>query len=912
MPVSFPNYADNQSEHLLEVLEQKLNAARGDLEQSKGNLDWQIAKSIFDSLMEQYNSVAAEVEKRRSDINYLSQESPLETVAHNIPVQRLGLIGRVKDINNIVELIKSGNRTILISGMGGIGKSALAIFIAQNLLDNQYFDVGVWLTAKDSPLTSIDIVDTIAQVSGIYPKIQDSPILLRLQVTLSYLSSKRTILIFDSLDNNSLEVVNSFIDKLPSNVIILMTSRERISISSIIYPLSPLSKGDGILLLKAFGKFVRSKQLLQANNSQLGELFESSGGVPLALVWAAGHISHLGHTLDRVIFDLLHAKGEVFDNLFGDTSKYLSNESRSVLTSLANLPGPATQILLQQTTQLSDNEIDVALDQLLGLWLIEPSDEITKINRRYEIQPLTKVFTKSHVNSSFDPNIILIRACDYYENIIKRRSLLDRAFIRQEISQAFSLADQLEKEKIVAPFQQLVNTLALCLDQYGMIEQRLDYGIRAMEACRSIGDEIGEAWHATYNVAHCLMNRNDFNDAEELIQKTLHVAKMRADKRLRAIAIGTLGSIKRRRDRDWETSVKLLDEALNLWNELGDSHFAIIAKLVLATPVAKLGNYDRAKSLLKDALKEANNENDDDLASIALGLLGRITLDEGDTSEARRFYKSALLLCKKIGRISGEPHSYMGFATVDEREGKTQDAIEHYLIAEKGYKEVHNYHQSKLCGEAIIRLQEPSIIEATSETIKAYDQLAVGYAKKWGGFHNEIAMQRFRALLADTPHVLDLACGTGRDMNLFASEGILTYGIDLSREMLNVAKQYNLGGAICRGDMMLLPFARNQFDGVWASACFLHIPHASANRFISEIARVTETALFLSLVEGEGYSWDKTPKGAARFFAYYSKEIVANILVQSGFEVLDMWNPEPPESYPKWLYILAIKKIVRK
>ena len=70
--------------------------------------------------------------------------------------------------------------------------------------------------------------------------------------------------------------------------------------------------------------------------------------------------------------------------------------------------------------------------------------------------------------------------------------------------------------------------------------------------------------------------------------------------------------------------------------------------------------------------------------------------------------------------------------------------------------------------------------------------------------------------LPHNPLCLDLACGFGRHLTHLNEKGIKTYGIDLSRDLLQVASQSktNKGMLIC-GDMRRLPFL-SRFDFVFS------------------------------------------------------------------------------------------------
>jgi ubiquinone/menaquinone biosynthesis C-methylase UbiE len=202
---------------------------------------------------------------------------------------------------------------------------------------------------------------------------------------------------------------------------------------------------------------------------------------------------------------------------------------------------------------------------------------------------------------------------------------------------------------------------------------------------------------------------------------------------------------------------------------------------------------------------------------------------------------------------------------------------------------------------------EPDIETALKRTIAAYRELASKYVQRWDDFRNDKVMKRFVSLLAEPKNVLDLASGTGRDLRLFQEYGINAVGVDLSPHMLKTSEQSSVNDRVCVADIRRLPFPERRFDGIWASACLLHFPRSAVSTFFQEIARVSEGIVFISLVEGQGHSWAKAPNNTARFFAYYSQREIRELLNAFEFSIIDMWNPNPPEDYPLWLYVLARK-----
>jgi SAM-dependent methyltransferase len=67
---------------------------------------------------------------------------------------------------------------------------------------------------------------------------------------------------------------------------------------------------------------------------------------------------------------------------------------------------------------------------------------------------------------------------------------------------------------------------------------------------------------------------------------------------------------------------------------------------------------------------------------------------------------------------------------------------------------------------------------------------------------------------AVTGPLLDVPCGTGRYFEIYQSRGLDFHGVDLSPDMLEVARRTYSEAKLTQGDIFSLPFRRQEFDTV--------------------------------------------------------------------------------------------------
>ena len=114
-------------------------------------------------------------------------------------------------------------------------------------------------------------------------------------------------------------------------------------------------------------------------------------------------------------------------------------------------------------------------------------------------------------------------------------------------------------------------------------------------------------------------------------------------------------------------------------------------------------------------------------------------------------------------------------------------------------------------------------------------------AEEWSRFKIEIldAMKVLAGYSQEGDKVLDIGCGNGRLIEAFKGRKIDYYGVDVSREMIGIAKAKHSEGKFQIADALNLPFSANYFDKIYSIAVFHHIPSKEFRlQFLREAKRV--------------------------------------------------------------------------
>ena len=174
------------------------------------------------------------------------------------------------------------------------------------------------------------------------------------------------------------------------------------------------------------------------------------------------------------------------------------------------------------------------------------------------------------------------------------------------------------------------------------------------------------------------------------------------------------------------------------------------------------------------------------------------------------------------------------------------------------------------------------------QTQNAYDQIVQAYARRNHGAVPANLLPLAQMLVrhvSPSGQVLEIGCGTGRDMAWFELQGIRVTGIDLSAGMLTFARSL-VHGPLCLMNMCQIGLSAGYFDGAWSAASLLHLPKQTAPQALREIKRVLKPGgmLVVSVQEGDGEGWEESyVPGVRRFFARYQGDEMAMMLSRAGF-----------------------------
>jgi predicted ATPase/transcriptional regulator with XRE-family HTH domain len=226
----------------------------------------------------------------------------VETVypADNLPLSLNSFIGRAAERREIMERLSShGTRLVTVTGVGGCGKTRLALETARDLVP-AYRD-GVWLVELASITDPLFVVQAVSAALGA-PEPRDGKPIASL---IKYLRNKHVLLFLDNCEQVILGAARLAVDILQASphVHILATSREALNIQGeSVLSLQPLSLPEGNVLddsdsvrlfLDRARAILPGFMLSEAEASQVAQICRRLDGIPLAIELAVSRLRAL-------------------------------------------------------------------------------------------------------------------------------------------------------------------------------------------------------------------------------------------------------------------------------------------------------------------------------------------------------------------------------------------------------------------------------------------------------------------------------------------------------------------------------------------------------------------------------------------------------------------------------------------
>jgi predicted ATPase/class 3 adenylate cyclase len=519
---------------------------------------------------------------------------PLKTLdATNLPVASSPLLGRERELDELLDLLQEGTRVLTVTGPGGTGKTRLALQVAAELVGS-YADGVFWV-----PLGGLSdpelVLPTIAQTIGAGDDLQE------------HLRGRELLLLLDNLEH--LPAAAPAVGELSSSaerLRVLVTSRAPLHLrGEREYVLEPLPPGDAVTL---FCERARAVGRELAPDGTIDAICRRLDGLPLAIELAAARAKLLRpeallERLDKALPLLTGGardapeRQQTLRATIQWSHDLLSPEQQKLFRRLAVFAGGFG---LDAAEEIAQADLD-GLAALVDLSLLKPVGE-----ERFLMLETVREYAAERLEESRPDDVHERHAIHY----LALAEFAEAEFNGPEQAVWF---ERLERDR-------------------GNLRAALDWAkaAGAVETELRLATALREFWNARGPIAEALTR----------LEGAVHRAgDALPDRRLEALRAATLSAL---RVGDHDAADRLAHEFRELSRALGDREGEVSALIKLGAVAAGSGRFEQGRSLMEQAVDVARESGDARTLGHALLNCGAFALAEGDAERAAHLCELSL------------------------------------------------------------------------------------------------------------------------------------------------------------------------------------------------------------------------------------------------------------------------------
>lgn len=622
---------------------------------------------------------------------------------HNLPRRSYSqFFGRDKELEQLTKLMlpypRSRYPLIVIDGIGGVGKTALAQELAYRYRDNyetipdgDRFDAIVWVSAKRTLLTAHGIqrrqqtFNTLDDLYRAVATVLNVPEILRAEpherrgLVEQALTGQRVLLVIDNLETVTDEELLSFLREVPDPTKVLITTRHRIDVAYVIR-LTGISESEAIALISVEA----SDKKVELTSNFASDLYRRTGGIPAAIVWSIALMS-VGHGTEVVLRRLGSGRSDIARFCFTESvSTIRDRDAYKLLLALSLFDASVNETMLGEVAGLGVDVYgrDEGLGDLRQLSLVNQEGD------RYNLLPLTRTFAQDELAQHSEVDEILHHQWIIYLTTFARQYTglhfrrPSRGLLRQEGQHLVTLANWCQQADRLDVLMRILPALTEYYDLVGQWGDILNIGKIGLDYARLTGDLNSIVLIETYALAWIVSQQGRHQEAERYLRDALRVSKEMGDITWQCEVLIRYSQMLRRCDR-FDQAYDRCQEAIKLLPLVTESDREFVRAYIeyeLGKLARDQGQLEAAKEHLL-AARDVFRYNEDDPASnleLAWGVLGSLGVVEhklGNLNDAAEMYLQCLDLYKEAGGMGYVATLLVRLATLEEQRQNLPQAL---------------------------------------------------------------------------------------------------------------------------------------------------------------------------------------------------------------------------------------------
>jgi predicted ATPase/class 3 adenylate cyclase len=607
----------------------------------------------------------------------------LEAYRTNLPLQPTPLVGREREVGEIVDRVRSEEvRLLTLTGPGGTGKTRLALQAGADLLEG--FDDGAFFVALATITDPVQVSFAIAGPLGVKES-AEQPLFETLK---SHLQEKHLLLVIDNFEQvlDGAPIVADLLMACPK-LRVLATSRIPLRLyGEQEYPVPPLAVPDPRVLpplkvltqYEAVTLFVERARAIKpdfavTNESAraVAEICARLDGLPLAIELAAARVrvlppqkmlQRLGDRLKLLRGGArdLPARQQTLRGTIDWSYDLLEEDEKTLFGRLSVFAGGRT---LEAIEEICDPEEDLdaleGVESLVEKSLLRQEEGSGGAAPRFVMLETVHEYAREKLQESGEAEEVKKHHAEYFLALAEEgesglrgpeaATWLERLEVEHDNLRA-ALSWALAQEEEV----ELGLRLAGALWRFWHLRGYYSEGRRWLEnALAQDGRSSAARVKALKAVGWLADDQGDIDRAVAAAEEGLRLsAEAEIQKSAAAPFLRILGSAAYVR-RDYERATQLFEESLALSQEVGDEKGVASSLHQLGNVLSDKGDYQRAKAIYEEGLVQFRGLGDTAALARYLVSMGAEFLLQGDHERGARLNEEATELYGRLGSKGG-------------------------------------------------------------------------------------------------------------------------------------------------------------------------------------------------------------------------------------------------------------------
>jgi len=579
--------------------------------------------------------------------------------------------GRKGYLVRLAQALARGEHFVALTGVGGIGKSALAAAAARRLAWR--YPGGVfWVDGRDYLETGLRLEQVLAIFGHVYGEdFAKLPVARQRELALAYLRriEAPALLVVDNADVAGEEVFR-FLRDVPGPSAVLVTTRTGPEYGGCVLDVEAMTPREGLTFLaaeighrKADPGWMRG--IDEKTAGKLVEMARLLDGHAPALLQAAAQVGSMGvdYALRQVRAN--PARGETarrFDFSYGPLPTPRKELLHRLAAFAADFDLQAIQNLCahplgeEQFGPLADWDADLV--ELVRGSFVE-RHPLGPGYDRFRLPPAMRDYVRRKAGA--EPMAVHERRMARYFTALADwggRQLGNTETALQAVMQAtIERANLLAAQEAALAQRLWGEAIGLAYDLDSLFERSGHWADRrralaaGIEAAQRAGDE-NRAAELSHNLGTVYYQIGEYDEARTHYQQALAVKKRLNDQKGVATERHNLGALAQDQG-DYAEARRLYQESLDIEQQLGDRAGVASTLHQLGVLAQDQGDYGEARQLYQESLDIEQQLGDRASVAHTLHQLGNVAYLQGDYGEARQLYQESLAIKQQLGDRAG-------------------------------------------------------------------------------------------------------------------------------------------------------------------------------------------------------------------------------------------------------------------